>query len=217
MLKSSGSRNSHKAMEVIKSAGAVSSDVLTAASFTPFGGVSFGDWYRNNPVAHEQHHAMHVFTFLYIAIRKTLSGERVKRRLVGRILHHLMDLREFIDNKDLNVLVNDLCGSLQREYERSLSFAARLVCKPVFGIRMRLSGRWRNGIVSSFTGFVILCSEHEQEAHICMFPWLMKNQEKILKLAEHYKQSAAFLGFLPIRKPEFGKARLSNSNEKVAK
>lgn len=66
----------------------------------------------------EQHHAMHALTFFLFMIRRALKGEPVKRELLARILHHLMDLREFLENDALNRLVNALIAGVRSEYNR---------------------------------------------------------------------------------------------------
>ena len=56
---------------------------------------------------------MHALMFFYIAIYEMLNGKPVKGRLLSRVIHHLMDLREFINDETLNDLVNHLLTNLR--------------------------------------------------------------------------------------------------------
>ena len=142
-------------------------------------------------ISQEQHHSMHALTFFYMVIHKTLKGEYVGRRLIGRIIHHLMDLREFIDDRALTDLVNILLASLQFEYDRSLGAFVRMVHRGVKAV----AG-------SRATSFLIASSEEEKQPTICMYPWLASNQDKILELANHYCKEPIFKGLIPL--PVFG-------------
>ena len=79
---------------------------------------SIADYYQSHPIAHEQHHAMHALTLFYFMIRKTLLWVEVKRSLVGGIVRHLMDLREFLGDPEMTELVNGLWKSLAAELEK---------------------------------------------------------------------------------------------------
>ena len=66
----------------------------------------------------EQHHAMHALTFFLFMTRRVLKGEPVKKRLLGRILHHLMDLREYLEEGECNHLVNVLISKVRSLYDK---------------------------------------------------------------------------------------------------
>ena len=161
----------------------------------------FPEWYRNCPIAQEQHHAMHALTFLYLVIRKTLLGERISRRLIGRIVHHLMDLREFIANPELNNLINRLTSSVQAEYDRSLGVMSRNVQKGLKIAALQVEKRLGKPIVMKLNSLLITCSENTRSAGICMYPWIVAHQEEVLEFGRYYKRDSVFNNLLPVCKP----------------
>lgn len=153
---------------------------------------------ENMGIAEEQHHAMHVLLFFQILAYRTLDGQKIKRSILGRIIHHLMDLREFLEDGSLNDQVNILLASVQKEYDNSLPY---IVSRFHSGIRVAaraLDYSKRHQFISTVNNFLINCSEHEQNPKICMYPWLVANQNKVLEYADHYGKREVFRKLLPI-------------------
>lgn len=140
---------------------------------------------RRTPILEEeQHHSFHVLTFLYIAIHKTRLGERIGRRIVGRMIHHLMDVREFISDRSLTELLNHLRLSLEVEYDRSLCLFVRTFHK----------------LIPSAHSFLIACSENEKVPSISLYPWIVAHWDDIHALARHYGRDDLLNKFIPIFK-----------------
>ncbi len=156
---------------------------------------------ENIRISQEQHHAMHVLTFLYFLTYRTLNGERIRRRILGRIIHHLMDLREFLDDGALNDQANILLESIQKEYDNSLSYIVGRIHKGIRVAARAFNHRKKKQFTSIVSTILIKCSEHEQNPKICMYPWLLENQDKILKFAQHYGREQIFNKLIPLLKP----------------
>ena len=149
-------------------------------------------------IAEEQHHAMHALTFLHFMIVRTIRGERLKRRLLGRAIRHLADLREFLEDGTLSVLVNDLLKSLEYEYDKSLFSLVRGLHRWIRGMIATLMGGEGEHILSRTTSIFISLSENDSHAALSMYPWFFRNEDKVLRFAEHYGKKEIFKGFLPI-------------------
>ncbi len=152
------------------------------------------------PIAQEQHHAMHVLLFFQILACRTLNGERIKRSILGRIIHHLMDLREFLEDGSLSDLTNVLCESVQQEYDNSLPYLARRIHRGIKIVARAFDHGEGQPFLSTVTTVLIVWSEHEENPKICMYPWLVANQNKILRFADYYGKTDVFKGLLPISK-----------------
>lgn len=155
-------------------------------------GESLASYYKKHPIAQEQHHAMHALTFLFFLSRRTLKGERVARRLLGRIIHHLMDLREFLEDAELTALVNSLYAGLQYEYDQSLGVLARGVHKGLRAVVKKMGLREEGRTFCRVSSALITSSEDEKQPKICLYPWLIANQKKILVFARHYGKQNIF-------------------------
>ncbi len=156
---------------------------------------------ENTRISQEQHHAMHVLTFLYFLVYRTLNGERIRRRIIGRIIHHLMDLREFLEDGALNDQANILLGSVQKEYDNSLSYIVSRIHKGIRIVARAFDHDKKEQFISTVSTILIKCSEHEHNPKICMYPWLLENQDRILKFAQHYGREHIFNKLIPILKP----------------
>ncbi len=146
----------------------------------------------------ESHHAMHALTFFVIMAYETLSGRRVGRRLLGRIMHHLMDLREFLEEGAVNDLANELYTSVQNEYERSLSLFSRAIHKSTRNVTHTLDPEGSRRFFQAINSLLIASSECEKSASICMYPWLVANQVRILEFARSYAKESVFKGLIPL-------------------
>lgn len=140
----------------------------------------------------EQHHSGHALMFLYFAIHRTLLGERIGRRLVGRIIHHLMDVREFISDLDLTDLLDRLRLSLEVEYDRSLCHFLRTLHKAVKGLIHKIQATEKGSVIPSVRSFLIACSENEKVPSICLYPWMVAHWDEVLTLARHYRRDDLF-------------------------
>lgn len=156
---------------------------------------------KRDPIGHEQHHAMHALTFFYFLVFRTLNGERVRRRLLARIIHHLMDLREFLEEGPLNELTNDLCSTVQLEYDGSLCSLIRGIHKGIRVVVSTFERGERKPFLSTVSTILIGCSEGDVRSKICMYPWLVANQGKILRLARYYSRESLFNKLIPVIKP----------------
>lgn len=160
-------------------------------------GESLSDYYKSHPLAHEQHHAMHVLTLLYFLIRRTMKGERVARRIVGRIIHHLMDLREFLEEGELAGLVNALYSGLQVEYDLSLGLFRRRIHQGGKAFVKRMGLRDGTPAFSKIASALIAASEEERQQVISMYPWLVTNQDKIMRFAKYYGKEHILRSLFP--------------------
>ncbi len=162
----------------------------------------FSSCYKENRIAQESHHAMHALMLFVIMIHDTLSGKRVRRRLLGRIMHHLMDLREFLEEGVVNDLANDLYTSVQNEYERSLPLFSRAIHKSTRSVAHTLDPEGRRWFFQAISSLLMVSSEREKSAGICMYPWLVANQLKILEFARAYAKESVFKGLIPLGMPQ---------------
>lgn len=145
-------------------------------------------------VNQESHHALHALTFFYMAIHSTLEGKRVRRRLLGRMIHHLMDLREFLEEGPVNDLANDLLITVQEEYAESLFGPARSFFASIASWDQKGKGRF----LSSLCSFMIACSERTSRPAICLYPWIVRNRENILGFADYYGRRSMFEKMIPM-------------------
>ncbi|MCB9800017.1 MAG: hypothetical protein H6757_04585 [Candidatus Omnitrophica bacterium] len=60
----------------------------------------------------EQHHAMHVLTFILFIKQISYKNQWVHRSLIDRAIFHLIHLREYIHDPEMGDLVTDLSSSL---------------------------------------------------------------------------------------------------------
>lgn len=157
---------------------------------------------KDSRIAEESHHAMHALLFFVIMLRQTLSGKRIKRRLLGRIMHHLMDLREFLAEGVVNDLANDLYTSVQNEYEKSLPLFRRVIHKGTRTVAHTLDPEGRRRFFQAISSLLIVSCESEKSASICMYPWLVENQARILEFARSYAKESVFKGLIPLSTPQ---------------
>ena len=154
--------------------------------------------YGRTRTGHEQHHAMHALTFGFFVAYHSLKGERVKRRLVSRMLHHLMDLREFIDNDDFNNVVNALCKSIQSEYDKSLAPWERSIERCLKTASRMFGKRHRRRAFARMCLFLEHRLSRSEEPCMSMYPCLLENQERLLELARYYRRESIFYGLVPV-------------------
>ncbi len=149
---------------------------------------SVASYYKTHPIASEYHHAAHALFLLFCVIRLTIKGEKVKRRTLGRIIHHLMDLREFIGDSALNELVNSLRESVQAEYDQTLGVLVRGIHR---GLRAVMGSKVNSVLLA-------LSEDKEEQPQIVFHDWLLANQDKVLGFARHYNKQHIFENLLPI-------------------
>ncbi len=77
----------------------------------------FLDFDSESVTAQEAHHAMHSLTFFLFMGNYLEQGRSVRRALVDRVIYHLLNLREFIQDAKMGDLVTELSASLSLAYE----------------------------------------------------------------------------------------------------
>lgn len=155
---------------------------------------------ESGSIPQEEHHSGHALMFLYFAVHETLLGKRIGRRLLGRIIHHLMDVREFISDPDLTDLIDRLRLSLELEYDRSLGLFIRTFHRVVMRVLRNIQGSEKGSLIASVRSFLIACWENEQVPSVCLYPWMVAHWGEILALAQHYRRDDLFYGLIEASK-----------------
>lgn len=187
--------------------------------FIPFGQdspderESMASYYKRTPIAQESHHASHALTFFFFMILRTLKGERVHRGLLAGIVRHLKNLKEFLEDSKVEDLVDSLCQSVEQEYDRSLGPGVREVHRSIREAARRIE-RVGTPAFLRISSALSECCNKEKAASICMYPWIIANEGKILTLARHYQKGSVFDGLIPIPKPMAMKEKGARDAEK---
>lgn len=78
---------------------------------------SFLDFDSESVTVQEAHHAMHVLTFTLFMMNLTEKHLPVRKALVDRVIYHLLNLREFIQDSRLGDSVTQLSASISLAYD----------------------------------------------------------------------------------------------------
>ena len=65
----------------------------------------------------EAHHAMHILTFFAFMMNLAAHQKPIRRAMVDRVIYHLLNLREFIQDARMGDIVSDLCGAMTVSYD----------------------------------------------------------------------------------------------------
>lgn len=66
----------------------------------------------------EKHHVGHVLTFMSFMAYNVKNRKSTRQRLFERAIHHLTLLREFVEARELDALIQSIQESLQTQYVR---------------------------------------------------------------------------------------------------
>lgn len=174
---------------------------------------SMASYYKRSPIAQESHHASHALTFFFFMILRTLKGERVHRGLLAGIVRHLKNLKEFLEDSKIEVLVDSLCESMEQEYDRSLGPGVREVHRSIREAARRIE-RVGTPAFLRISSALSACCNKEKAASICMYPWIVAHEDKILTLANYYQKGSVFEGLIPVPKPMAMKEKGARDAEK---
>ncbi|MBP9865662.1 MAG: hypothetical protein KBC91_04580 [Candidatus Omnitrophica bacterium] len=78
---------------------------------------SFLDFDSESVTVQEAHHAMHILTFFLFMMNLMEKHLPVRKTLVDRVIYHLLNLREFIQDSRLGDQVTDLSASISLAYD----------------------------------------------------------------------------------------------------
>lgn len=78
---------------------------------------SFLDFDSESVTVQEAHHAMHILTFFLFMMNLMEKNLPVRKTLVDRVIYHLLNLREFIQDSRLGDQVTDLSASISMAYD----------------------------------------------------------------------------------------------------
>lgn len=78
---------------------------------------SFLDFDSESVTVQEAHHAMHILTFFHFIMNLMEKQLPVRKALVDRVIYHLLNLREFIQDSRLGDQVTDLSASISIVYD----------------------------------------------------------------------------------------------------
>ncbi len=65
----------------------------------------------------EAHHAMHVLTFFAFLSDLTTHGKLIRQPLIDRVVYHLLNLREYIQDPRMGDIASDLCAAVTVSYD----------------------------------------------------------------------------------------------------
>ncbi len=78
---------------------------------------SFLDFNSESVTVQESHHAMHILTFFLFIMNLLEKNQPVRKVLVDRVIFHLLNLREFIQDTRMGDRVTDLSASISLAYD----------------------------------------------------------------------------------------------------
>jgi hypothetical protein len=78
---------------------------------------AFLDFDSESVTVQEAHHAMHILTFFLFMMNLMEKHLPIRKTLVDRVVYHLLNLREFIQDSRLGDQVTDLSASISIVYD----------------------------------------------------------------------------------------------------
>lgn len=78
---------------------------------------SFLDLELESVTVREAHHAMHILTFFLFIMGMAEKNQPVRKTLVDRVIYHLLNLREYIQDTHMGDVVTDLSAGISLAYD----------------------------------------------------------------------------------------------------